>query len=183
MRRTLDALYQVGGCLAAFFISAIAVIVLLQVGANLIDAIASAVTGEAIGLVIPSYADFAGFFLASSSFLALAYTLRFGGHIRVNLFIRRLNKKWRRWVEVWCVTVGVGISGYFAWFALALTLESIHFGDVSPGMIPVPLWIPQGVVTFGLLVLAIAFGDELVSALKGRQPSYRSGVKSEETEL
>lgn len=173
MRRVLDAIYQTSGWLAAFFICAIAGIVLLQVAANLIDAIAAAVTGKAVGLVIPSYADFAGFFLAASSFLALAYTLRSGGHIRVNLFIRRITEARRPWIELWCVTVGAGISGFFTWFAFSLMLESIEFGDVSPGMVPVPLWIPQGAVTLGLLVLTIAFVDEVVMILNGKTPSYR----------
>ncbi len=179
MRRVLDAIYQTSGWLAAFFIFAIAVIVLLQVAANLIDAIAAAVTGEALGLVIPSYADFAGYFLAAASFLALAYTLRSGGHIRVNLFIRRIKEARRLWIELWCVAVGTGVSGFFAWFAFHLVLESIEFGDVSPGMVPVPLWIPQGAVTLGLLVLTIAFIDELVTILNGRRPSYRGDAAGE----
>ncbi len=173
MRRLLDAIYQTSGWLAAFFIFAIAGIVLLQVAANLIDAIAAAVTGEALGLVIPSYADFAGFFLAASSFLALAYTLRSGGHIRVNLFIRHISEAKRLWIELWCAAVGAGISGYFTWFAFSLVLESIEFGDVSPGMVPVPLWVPQSAVSLGLLVLTVAFIDELVTILNGRRPSYR----------
>ncbi len=176
MRRVLDAIYTTSGWLAAFFIFAIAAIVLLQVAANLIDAIAAAATGEALGLVIPSYADFAGFFLAASSFLALAYTLRSGGHIRVNLFIRTLNETHRQWVELWCAAVGAGVSGYFTWFAFGLMLESIEFGDLSPGMVPVPLWIPQSAVTLGLSVLTIAFVDELLTILNGRRPSYRDGA-------
>ena len=51
---------------------------------NLIDRISSLLTGQAIGLTIPSYADFTGFFLAASSFFALAHTHREGGHIRVS---------------------------------------------------------------------------------------------------
>ncbi len=173
MRRAVDLLYRLGGWLAAFFILAIAVIVLLQVGANLVDAIAAAVTGEAIGLVIPSYADFAGFFLAASSFLALAYTLRSGGHIRVNLFLRRLSEPRRRWVELWCAGVSAGVSAYFCWYALLLTLESVEFGDVSPGMVPVPLWIPQAAISVGLFVLAVALIDECVAIARGKRPSYR----------
>ena len=88
LRRALDALYRLSGALAALFLVAICAIVLLQVGANCIDKIAEWTTGAPIGLVVPSYAEFAGFFLAASSFLALAWTLRHGGHIRVSLFVR-----------------------------------------------------------------------------------------------
>ncbi len=177
MRRALDALYSLGGWLAAFFILAIAAIVLLQVGANLIGAVSAAITGEAIGLVIPSYADFAGYFLAASSFLALAYTLRSGGHIRVNLFLRRLSETRRRWIELWCAAVAAAVSGYFCWYAFLLTLESIKFGDVSPGMIAVPLWIPQAAISVGLLVLTLALVDESVAIASGKRPSYRGDAQ------
>ena len=79
MRRLLDLIYRASGAVAALFLVAICVVVLLQVGANLIDALIKLFGGEPLGLVIPSYAEFAGFFLAGSSFFALAYTLRSAG--------------------------------------------------------------------------------------------------------
>ncbi len=182
IRRVLDTVYVGSGWLSALFILLIAAIVLLQVGANLIDVIAAAVTGQAIGLVVPSYADFAGFFLAAASFLALAYTLRSGGHIRVNLFIRRLSESPRRWIEVWCISAAGACSAFFTWHALRLTIESVEFWDLSPGMIAVPLWIPQLAMTLGLLVLTIALVDELLAVVKGRQPSYRDATRIDQSE-
>ena len=172
MRRALDLLYRVSGALAALFLVAICAIVLGQVGANLIDKIASLVTSRAIGLVIPSYAEFAGFFLASASFFALAYTLRAGGHIRVSLVIQHLGKKPRRGIELWCIAVAAALTTYFTVFMFLLVLESLEFGDVSPGMVPVPLWLPQSMMNLGLLVLTIALIDEFVCVLTGRAPSY-----------
>ncbi|MEI8632394.1 TRAP transporter small permease subunit [Vibrio sp. PP-XX7] len=46
--------------------------------------------GRWFGVIIPSSDDFAGFLLAASSFLGLAYTFRAGGHIRVSLFTAHL---------------------------------------------------------------------------------------------
>ena len=90
MRKLLDSLYLASGWAAACFIGAICTLVVAQVGLNLIDRVAGLATGTAIGLTIPSYADFTGFFLAAASFLALAHTLRQGGHIRVTLLISHL---------------------------------------------------------------------------------------------
>ena len=182
MRALLDGLYRLSGALAAFFLVAIAVVVLLQVGANLIDALIKAFGGEPIGLVIPSYAEFAGFFLAASSFLALAYTLRAGGHIRVELLLQRLGSGARRVAEVWCVAAGAAIAAYFTWYASGLVLESIQYGDVSPGIVPVPLWIPQSAMALGLAVLAIALLDELVHVLRGGAPSYAEAAPSSPAE-
>jgi len=172
MRALLDRLYRASGAVAAFFLVAICVVVLLQVGANLVDALIKAFGGEPIGLVIPSYAEFAGFFLAASSFLALAYTLRAGAHIRVELVLQRFGPGARRLAETWCVAVSAAISAYFTWYTVGLVLESIEFGDLSPGIVPVPLWIPQAAMAIGLAVLAIALLDELVSLLRGGAPRY-----------
>lgn len=174
MRSALDLLYRVSGGIAALFLVAICGIVLLQVGANIIDRIASLTTGEAIGLVIPSYAEFAGFFLAASSFFALAYSLRRGSHIRVNLVIQHFTGQRRRWIEIWCVAVAAALSAYFCLFMISLVQESLEFGDVSPGMVAVPLWIPQSAMALGLIVLVIALLDELVGLLRGAEPTYEA---------
>lgn len=173
IRKALDSLYRISGGLAAAFMVAIVIVVLLQVGANIIDAAATLVTGRAIGLVVPSYAEFAGFFLASSSFLALAYTLRLGGHIRVSLFLSHVSPGIARALEFWCCIAGAGLAGYFAAYAIGLTVESYAYNDLSPGIFPIPLWLPQSAMTFGLIVLTIAFVDELAELLRGREPAYK----------
>ena len=67
VRKLLDGLYLLSGIAGAGFLAAIALIVLAQVSLNIVDKISELLTGEAVGLVIPSYADFTGFFLAASS--------------------------------------------------------------------------------------------------------------------
>jgi len=172
LRKLLDRIYRASGALAALFLVAICVVVLLQVGANLIDALIKLSGGEPIGLVIPSYAEFAGFFLAGASFFALAYTLRGGGHIRVTLLLTHLPQRARRGVELWCVAAALFVSGYFAWYSFGLVAESLEYHDVSPGIVPLPLWLPQSVMAAGLAVLTLAFADELWQLVRGRPTSY-----------
>ncbi len=168
----LDKLYK-GSCwFAASCIAAIALLVVGQVFLNLLDKISILLTGTAIGLTIPSYADFTGFLLAAASFFSLAYTLREGGHIRVTLVIGRLPSGIRKAVEFWCVLVAAGISVYFSWYTAALAWESYKYHDLSPGMVAVPIWIPQSAMLLGLLVLSLALVEELFSILSGKQPSY-----------
>jgi len=175
MRRFLNTLYRVSGALAATFLVAIAVVVLLQVGANIIDWAVKLVTSQAIGLVVPSYAELTGFFLAASSFLALAYTLRAGGHIRVSLLLHHITGAKSRAFEVWCCVIGTALAGYFAVYTIDLVYESFEYNDLSSGILPVPLWIPQAGMALGLVVLMIALLDELVAVLRGRAPSYKAG--------
>jgi TRAP-type C4-dicarboxylate transport system permease small subunit len=130
------------------------------------------IRGSAIGLTIPSYADFTGFLLAAASFLALAYTLKEGAHIRVALVISRLPERFHRFIELWCTGFGFALSSYFSWYTALLTYESFVYNDLSSGMIAVPIWIPQIFMLFGLFILSIALLDEFVNVLFGGTPSY-----------
>jgi TRAP-type C4-dicarboxylate transport system permease small subunit len=182
LRPILDLLYRGSGALAALFLAAICGTVLLQVGANLIDKLVGWFGGVPPGLLVPSYAEFTGFFLASASFLALPYTLREGGHIRVSLLIQHLSGGPRRGIELWCLAMAAALTGYFTWFLIALVFDSFAFGDVSPGMVAVPLWIPQSGMALGLVILTIALIDELVIVLRGGRPSYQGKGESLMTE-
>ncbi|MCD6580669.1 MAG: TRAP transporter small permease [Desulfuromusa sp.] len=166
-RQALDHLYMMSGLLGATFIAMIFLLVLGQVSLNAIDRISGLLMGSAIGLTIPSYADFTGFFLAAASFLALAYTLRQGEHIRVTLFLSHLSDRVRRWFEVWCLAVTSALTLYFTWYTLLLVRDSYSYHDLSSGMIAVPIWIPQLAMFLGLLVLAIALLDSLFMSLFG----------------
>ncbi len=125
MRKFLDSLYLASGWAAACFIGAICTLVVAQVGLNLIDRVAGLVTGTAIGLTIPSYADFTGFFLAAASFLALAHTLRQGGHIRVTLVISHLPGRVARLFEFWSIFIA-GTSFFY------LPLNNLYLSLLNP---------------------------------------------------
>lgn len=172
MRRSLDFIYRAAGALAAFFILAIVLLVFAQVCLNLADKVSAGMFGKGIGLTIPSYADFTGFFLAASTFLALAYALRAGGHIRVTLLIGRLPDSMHRMTEIVVVLIALAMSAYATWYLVLLVFESAEFGDRSSGMISVPLWVPQLPVALGLGILSLALADELIGLLRGHPASW-----------
>lgn len=172
MRSVLNFIYRAAGGLAALFIVAIVALVFAQVMLNLADKVWAALTGSGVGLTIPSYADFTGFFLAAASFLALAYALRAGGHIRVSLVTDRLPRRAHRALELAVVVIAAGMAGYASWYMGLLLLESIEFADRSSGMISVPLWIPQLPVVLGLGILTLALVDEFICMLRGAAPSW-----------
>jgi len=172
MRSVLDGLYRTSGWAAAFFILAICLVVIAQVLLNLADRFYGLLFDSAMGLTIPSYADFTGFFLAAASFLALAYTLREGGHIRVSLLLHHLPVRVQFYFELWCLTLVGCITIFFTYYMGSLVYESWRYGDMSSGMVAVPIWIPQSMILVGLAVLSIALVDEFISVAKGNKPSY-----------
>jgi len=172
MRQALDLLYRASGGLAALFILAIATLVFAQVCLNLADKLSAALVGHGVGLTIPSYADFTGFFLAASTFLGLAYTLRAGGHIRVSLLTGHLPARARRATETAVTAIALGMAGFATWYMGDLVRESLEFGDRSSGMVSVPLWLPQAPVALGLGILSLALLDALIALLRGRAPAW-----------
>ena len=55
----------------------------------------------------------------------------------------------------------------FAWF-------SFRFGEVSPGVIRVPLAIPQAAMAAGIAIMTIAFIDEFIIVWRRGSPTFRT---------
>ncbi|MBI1209092.1 MAG: TRAP transporter small permease subunit [Azospirillum sp.] len=159
MRRVLDAVYDAGAILAALFM----VLILLNISLQ--------VLGGPFHFYLRGTDAFAGYSMAAASFLALAHTLKRNEHIRVTLLLNRLSGWPRRVLELWCLGVACAISGYFSWFAWKMVWWSWRFHDVSAADDRTPLWLPQIAMALGVSLLAVAFADELVSALTGRAPA------------
>jgi TRAP-type C4-dicarboxylate transport system permease small subunit len=159
-RTFLDGLYRAAGYLAGLFLL---VIFGLMMGLSF---------GRKVGINITDGDDFAAWSMAAMAFLGLAYTFRSGEVIRVGLLIDRLGGRPRRMIELFCLVLGTGLVAYFAWYAVQMTYDSYRFNDMSQGVLGIPLWIPQLGYSVGLVILAIAFMDDLVRVVSGRPPSY-----------
>lgn len=180
MRRLLDWFYQ--GCTAASCISIIFIVAVVaaQVLLNLIDATAAMLGVAGLGLMIPSYATFSGYGLAFATFLALGPAIRVGAHIRVTLIQERLPAVVQRPLFVLLAAIGALIGALMTWSLWGMTVESFEFGDMSSGLVAIPLWIPQSVLTFGsfgLMVACLDLGVEYL--LYGRSSDWGSTFTDE----
>lgn len=160
IRVGLDRLYLWSGYLAGAFLIVIFILMMLLSA------------GRPLGINIPAGDDFVSWCMAATAFLGLAHTFRHGEMIRVGLLIDRLSDHVRHYVEIAALLVGFGFVGFFAWHATIMTYQSWQFSDISQGVIAVPLWIPQLGYSIGLVILFIAFVDELIHVLRGNAPRY-----------
>ncbi|WP_026379508.1 TRAP transporter small permease [Afifella pfennigii] len=181
MRRALDTLYAASGVAAAAAIVAIAALVFLQVLGRLADLVLKLLGFPIYGFLVPSLAEIAGFLLVAASFLALASTFRHGTHIRVSLLVHSVPPRAERMLNIVALASAAALTGLLAWYAVALTLESKRFGEVSFGIVPIQLWIPQTAMAAGLVILTIALLDDLVRVLSGHEPFF-AGHEGEELE-
>ena len=160
LRRALDGFYMGCGVLAGAALIMITVCVLIQIVARL------------LGLVVPWTAEFAGYAMAASSFLALAHTFNTGGHIRVDLLLARLSGRVRQGAELLCLVLGNAVVGYFAWYAVVMAWQSHQLGDVGQGTFAVPLWIPQSFMALGVVALWVLLVDNLIRFVRTGTTSY-----------
>ncbi len=160
MRKALDAVYTGSGLLAGFFLVTVGALSLMQIFGRMLGF--AAVTGD----------EFAGYCMAASSFLGLAWTLRANEHIRVTLLTAHLRGAGRRALELACLALAVALIGYFAYWAADMVWTSYRLNDVSQGLVPIKLWVPQLGMALGLVVLLVAFVDDFIVVARGQQPSY-----------
>lgn len=160
VRKALDTLYLGSGWLAALCLLSIALVILAQI------------VGRLIGIVVPSAAQMAGFFLAATIFLGLAYTLAAGEHIRVVLVLDRLGPRPRFAMELFVVLISALVTAYLGVFVFQLAYESWVFDDRADGLLPIPLVLPQAAVAAGVLVLLIRLLDEAVVLIRTGKPLH-----------
>lgn len=174
MRNSLDQLYRFSGFLAAVSLLAIMVIVFGQVVLNIIDFVSLKFFNKSYGLLIPSYASFSGYALGFTTFLALGIGFRHAAHIRVTLVESMLTPFAQRWTLTLVSLLGVLMGGLFTWGLGQVSYESWLWGDTASGLVRVPIWIPQSVLTLGALIFTIASLDTLIEMLRdGYSPALR----------
>ena len=153
LRKGLDGLYLVSGVMAALCLVAILSLIVVQMVARW--------TGE----VFPGAPDYAGYAMASASFLAFANALNRGAHIRVSILVNAVGQRARRVLNIWCFGIGAAIAWYFVWYAQKFVYWSWKFNDISQGQDKTALWMPQSVMLFGAVVFAIALTDHLLQLI------------------
>jgi len=171
LRRALDLLYQTAGILAALSLITILLLIVLQMLARW--------TGE----VFPGVPEYAGYAMATASFMAFANALGRGAHIRVSILLNAVPSRIRYIMELWCFGTGALITGYFTYFAYDYVYQSWRFKEISQGQDATLLWIPQSVMVVGGVLLTLCMLDNLLHLiLRGEHRVVRDTIDQQHTE-
>ena len=162
LRRLLDALYGGAAALAAVFMVALLVMVMLSI------------VGRQLHFNLPGVDAYAGYMMAGAGFLALAHTFKRNEHIRVTLVLASLHGVRRRALELWALGAALVLATLAAYYSCRLSWQSYQFHDVSTGNDATPLWIPQLAMAVGGVILAVAILDDLVLEFRGRRVEVQS---------
>lgn len=150
----LHRLYRISGLLSAASLVLICVLIMAQVIAR------------NLGSTVRDAEEFAAWAMAAAGFFGLPYALHCGSHIRVEVIMRFIPQSLHHVMEVLVSAIGLALAAYLAWYCTAFVIESYRFNEVSQGLIPVPLWLPQLPMAIGTILLTLAFGERLVRVLR-----------------
>jgi TRAP-type C4-dicarboxylate transport system permease small subunit len=140
-----------GGALAAILLACIAVLMLAEIFMRSFTSASLSFSWE-----------YSAYFMATVFFLGAAYALRVGGHVRVALVLEMLPPPLDRVLELFSTLIGLLISSYAALAVSKLALISFERGTTSFTPTRTLLFVPQGLVALGLIMLSAQFVARLL---------------------
>jgi TRAP-type C4-dicarboxylate transport system permease small subunit len=125
-----------------------------------------------VGLSSAVTDEMGGYALAFGGMGALAYTLRTGGHVRIDVLLPRLPRRLRLTLSYTAMAIMAFFAGIVALYAWWLTADSFTADARAMSFLRTPLFIPQGLMAVGFSVLGL---EALVMLLVGVVESLASG--------
>ena len=110
--------------------------------------------------------ELSGYLVVALVMLGAADALRRGDHISVDLITSRLNKRGKRFVEIWGYIVILVFSSVLLLSSKQTIDYSVDFEIVSEGYLEVPMWIPQSFLILGGSLVFLVALVKLTRALK-----------------
>lgn len=154
MAAALHWLYRASGLLSAASLVLICVLILAQVVAR------------NLGGTVRDAEEFAAWAMAAAGFFGLPYALHCGSHIRVGVVTRFVPERLHHTMEVLASVIGTALAIYLAGYIAVFVFDSWRFNELSQGLVPVPMWLPQLPMVLGSTLLAVAFLERLVCVLR-----------------
>ena len=106
--------------------------------------------------------DLAGQLVAVFAFLGIAYCLREGALIRVEVFYSRLNAVWQPVADIVFSLASLLFAAIIEHYLIRLVFSSHRYGVRTLSALEMPLWIPQLVLPIGGAMLILAILAEIV---------------------
>jgi C4-dicarboxylate transporter, DctM subunit len=110
--------------------------------------------------------EFSIYAIVASSFLGVAYVLRQKGHVNVDFVTNHLSGKTKTTLEIFTSLLSMLYIAVLCWEGWKQTVTYYQSGEVSAGVIGVPMYIPQFFIPFGSALLTLQFVRYLGSLCK-----------------
>ena len=163
----IDRVCDIGGFIAALAAAILAVMLIIEVGLTSFAAMSQ-----------PWAVEYSGYLLSAILFAGSGWTLRQGGHIRVNALIAILPYRARRAFDLAATTFAIGLLFYVAVAVSHYALRSFEFGTTSYYPTRTPLFYPQALLALSFWILLLAFVARFLRICRGDAPDRGEPVAS-----
>lgn len=109
--------------------------------------------------------QFGGYILVAMCVLALGYTWKERGHVRVTFLVDKLSAKTKNWLRLVRVILAIIFSLALIKASYDMVWYAHFFGKMSDNWVRIPLKWPQMVLIVGSVLLFIQLIAELVKAI------------------
>ena len=164
LRLLLDAIERLGrldGWIGAACLIALTLLMLAEITVRALSNFLPWVPAD-----IPVAWEYSSYLMAACFTFGAAMTLRAGGHIRVTLVLGRLAPPARRPMEIAAALVATLFVGFLASAMARFAWSAFQRGQTSISSETL-LWIPESVIAFGMMLLALQFLARFIQALLG----------------
>jgi TRAP-type C4-dicarboxylate transport system permease small subunit len=111
--------------------------------------------------------EYSGYIYLASIFLALGYTFKEDGHIRINLLTSRLSKKAQRVVDIVAGFIALALAIFMLYRSILLTYDSYSFEMVSETVSETPIYLTQIVMPIGLFLFVLSIISFISKRIRG----------------
>jgi TRAP-type C4-dicarboxylate transport system permease small subunit len=116
--------------------------------------------------------EYGGYALALGGMWALAYTLRTGGHVRIDIVLPYLPRTLRSVLDYGALSFMALFAAVIAVYVWRLAIESFTMDARAMSFVRTPLFAPQGLMALGFTVLGV---EAIVILAVGLVESIRLG--------
>jgi len=120
--------------------------------------------------------EFIGYAVATMTFLGLGYALERGSLVRVNVLLDRMPVRWHWLPDLASTLAALAAFAWLAWFWGQNVWRSYQRGTMSETLAETPLWIPEGMVLIGMLLLCLTLLSRALHLVTERSLPTNSGV-------
>ncbi len=110
--------------------------------------------------------EYTGYLMAGLTYVALGYTLKEKGHIRMTFLLTYLPERKRLVLEMVCFAIGFSFSIGLTYVTFMFFLDSLMSGSRSMQVSGTPLAIPQFFLPFGASIMTLQFLAEFLKTWK-----------------
>jgi TRAP-type C4-dicarboxylate transport system permease small subunit len=159
MRRVLALVDDIGrysAYISALLVVGIAVLILMEIFSR-----------NVLNISLSFAFEYSSYFMATAIFMAAAFTMRTGGHVRVSILTSAVPPGVARLVDVVATIIGTVVAIILAYAMVSFAWKAGITGRTSPTIDETPLVIPQGIMAFGALMLALQMVARIIRMIIG----------------